>query len=137
MIKKIQFAPGAELSTELSLRTASCESPHLTARRMAARYVEMCRSAIPYFEPCEWRAIAGANGPVAGAGAMWPRAVAYELTTSDLAERFGLDGSAFLARLEALSLSQAFAALDVLERYDALRSRGKVAALPGEARLAH
>jgi hypothetical protein len=135
-LRRIQFRPSNELGEQIEARRDVEESDSLVARRMAARYAEMCLTSIPYFTPLEWRAIESCSWQV-DAGAMWPRAVAYQLVTGGLAGRFELDGEAMLGKLEALSVAQAWAALDVLERYRAREKKGLgPAALPGEARLA-
>lgn len=141
-MKKIQFAPGAELGKEIEERI-NAESASLVARRMAARYVELVRGSIPYLTVQEWRLLANSTFCQSDMvrrdiGSQWPRAAAYEVVTTGLAEQHGIDGEAFVAKLEGLSHAQVWAALDVLERYFAKLNSGRpdLAALPGEARLA-
>ena len=135
-MKKVQFAPGADIAAELEEHTVDGDSPHLTARRMVSRYLEMCRETLPFFKPVEWRLIVAVLGAYEGTAAEWPGVVSRAVRLEGAYH--GDDCRPFLARLESLSPAERMAVLDRIDRYwaDCSRSKTGDAALPGEARIA-
>ena len=121
--RNLYLTPGAE--DALGARShggerAQCDRSAV-ASRMMERYAEVCRRSLPELTEPEWSLLRDSlNGwaaePVASVGWL-AMGVRDSIQLDGLDAKWGVDGDALLARLEALDYAGCCAVLDAVERW--------------------
>lgn len=136
--RSIYFGPTAE--EFLAARTRGGEGS--TGDRSAVvcraldRYAEVVRRSTPALSPAEWKLVVDSlNGVLHEPASLITAAaagIADSIQLDGLAEKWEVDGPAFVKRLRALAYPQLVALVDVAERYWAAHARGEKPKVPGE-----
>ena len=121
----VQFR-SATLEPLLQQRAAPGQSPGSIAARDLERYYALLAVSLPALSELETMALRDAlNGTVldvSTARLLWA-GVDDAIRLDGLAEKWGIDGVALVARLRGLTLAQSLALVDAVERYWAEVSR--------------
>jgi hypothetical protein len=121
--RHLYLSPGAEEA--LGARATGERDRSAVVSRMMERYAEVCRRALPEFSGPEWDLLRDSlNGwaPEPAASVGWlAMGVRDSIGLDHLDDKWGVDGPALLARLEALDYAGCCAALDAVERWWAVQ----------------
>jgi hypothetical protein len=118
---RYQFrAVSPSLNTELAQRTRDGEEQATAIPRDLGRYYEIMRRDLPVVSEAEASLLVDALN---GARHVEPSTIALlwaeiaDACEDGLAEKWGVDGAAFVARLRELDYAQCVAVVDAVERY--------------------
>lgn len=119
-LRKINISVGVDLEDYLARRTAPGDNISGAINRLARDHAELMDSAMPHLRLEEWLLLCEAlwidRGDFGVADTLVPRVVAA-INTDGADSKWGVNGSALVARLTSLDLTARQAVLDAVSRF--------------------